>query len=110
VLKNTKNGELTELHPQGVFVFIGLTPNSAFVSNLVDTDERGFILTDGTLQTSVPGIFAAGDARMGSTKQAASAAGEGAAVALAIRRYIEPRAGSEVECDLRRDGFAVASI
>jgi thioredoxin reductase (NADPH) len=109
VLKNTKNGELTELHPQGVFVFIGLTPNSAFVSNLVDTDERGFILTDGTLQTSVPGIFAAGDARMGSTKQAASAAGEGAAVALAIRRYIEPRAGSEVECDLRRDGFAVAS-
>jgi thioredoxin reductase (NADPH) len=110
VLKNTMSGDLTELHPQGVFVFIGLTPNSAFVSDFVETDERGFILTDGTLQTSVPGIFAAGDVRMGSTKQAASAAGEGAAVALAIRRYVEPRAGSEVECDLRRDGLAVASI
>lgn len=107
VLKDTTTGDLTELHPQGVFVFIGLTPNTAFVRDLVNTDERGFILTGGTLETSVPGIFAAGDARMGSTKQAASAAGEGAAVALAIRRYVEPRAGSEVERDLRRDGMAV---
>ena len=50
-------------------------------------------VTDGMLQSSVPGIFAAGDCRQGSTKQAASAAGEGAAVALAIRRYVEPLSG-----------------
>ena len=56
-------------------------------------DERGFIETDVGLQTSMPGVFAAGDCRAGSTKQAASAAGEGAAVALAIRRYIQPLAG-----------------
>lgn len=94
VLKNTKSGELTEIEPDGVFVFIGLTPNTELVKDLVETDERGFIVTDASLQTNVPGIFAAGDSRSGSTKQAASAAGEGAAVALAIRRYIMPRAES----------------
>jgi thioredoxin reductase (NADPH) len=91
VLKNTKTGEETEIDPDGVFVFIGLTPNTEIVRNLVDTDERGFVLTNAALETSVPGIFAAGDCRAGSTKQAASAAGEGAAVALAIRKYVEPK-------------------
>jgi thioredoxin reductase (NADPH) len=108
VLKNTATGELTEVTPQGVFVFIGLTPNTGFVKSLVRTDERGFIVTDGTLETNVPGIFAAGDVRAGSTKQAASAAGEGAAVALAIRRYIEPRAGGSLERDWRREGVVAA--
>jgi len=92
VLKESRTGEQRELHPAGVFVFIGLSPNTDTVRGTVDLDERGFIVTDGTLQTSVPGIFAAGDCRVGSTKQAASAAGEGAAVALAIRRYVEPLA------------------
>src|SRR5438309_1884156 len=73
--------------------FIGLTPNTAIVQGQVQMDERGFIETDVGLQTSMQGIFAAGDCRAGSTKQAASAAGEGAAVALAIRRYIQPLAG-----------------
>jgi thioredoxin reductase (NADPH) len=76
-----------------VFVFVGLTANTQLVQGLVKLDERGAIETDPTLQSSVPGIFAAGDARTGSTKQAASAAGEGAAVALSIRRYVEPLAG-----------------
>jgi thioredoxin reductase (NADPH) len=76
----------------GVFVFIGLSPNSDLVKGLVDVDAQGFLVTDAGLQTSVPGIFAAGDVRAGSTKQAASAAGEGAAVALGIRRYVEHNA------------------
>ena len=92
VLRNATTGETTEITPKGVFVFIGLKPNTQIVKDLVMLDERGFIVTDGMLQTSVPGIFAAGDARADSTKQAASAAGEGAAVALALRRYIEPLA------------------
>lgn len=92
VLQDNQTGEQRELHPGGVFVFVGLTPNTELVRGLVQTDERGFITTDVGLQTSVPGIFAAGDCRTGSTKQAASAAGEGAAVALAIRRYVEPLA------------------
>ena len=90
VLKNTKTGELTDVKTNGVFVFIGLTPNTGLIEGQVTLDERGFIVTDGMLATSVAGVFAAGDCREGSTKQAASAAGEGAAVALAIRRYIQP--------------------
>ena len=79
-----------ELKPNGVFVFIGLTPNTDVLKGVVDLDDWGFVTTDAALQTSVPGVFAAGDVRAGSTKQAASAAGEGAAVALGIRRYLEP--------------------
>jgi thioredoxin reductase (NADPH) len=90
VLQDVTTGERKEVSTDGVFVFIGLTPNTAIVADQLEVDQRGFIVTDATLQTSVPGIFAAGDCREGSTKQAASAAGEGAAVALAIRRYIQP--------------------
>ncbi len=92
VLRDSATDELLELHPDGVFVFIGLSPNTKLVDGLVTRDERGFITTDAALQTSVPGVFAAGDCRAGSTKQAASAAGEGAAVALGIRRYLEQHA------------------
>jgi len=81
----------------GVFVFIGLLPNTDVVADLVTLDDRGFVVTDGMLTTSVPGVFAAGDVRQGSTKQAASAAGEGATAALAIRRYVEPLAGGVPE-------------
>jgi thioredoxin reductase (NADPH) len=89
VLRDVASDETREIDPEGVFVFIGLTPNTQLVADLVELDEFGFIKTDIGLQTSVPGIFAAGDARAGSTKQAASAAGEGAAVALSIRRHLE---------------------
>jgi thioredoxin reductase (NADPH) len=83
-------GQSREVDVDGVFVFIGLSPNTALVKDQVRLDDQGFILTDAALSTSIPGVFAAGDCRAGSTKQAASAAGEGAAVALAIRRYLEP--------------------
>jgi thioredoxin reductase (NADPH) len=95
-LKDTRTGEERDVATDGVFVFIGLTPNSALVRGIVDLDDSGFVLTDAGLQTNVPGVFAAGDVRAGSTKQAASAAGEGAAVALAIRRYVEPFASGMV--------------
>ncbi|MGH2632515.1 MAG: thioredoxin-disulfide reductase, partial [Tepidiformaceae bacterium] len=91
-VKDTTTGELRDLETAGAFIFIGLSPNVAMVKDLVAMDNLGFITTDAALMTNVPGIFAAGDVRAGSTKQAASAAGEGAAVALAIRRYVEPLA------------------
>jgi thioredoxin reductase (NADPH) len=83
------DGVTTEEQFDGVFVFIGLSPNTALVADVVDLDPQGFVVTDAGLQTSAPGVFAAGDVRAGSTKQAASAAGEGAAVALGIRRWVE---------------------
>jgi thioredoxin reductase (NADPH) len=93
VVRDLKTGETSELHPGGMFVFIGLTPNTSLVEGLVGLDERSFVETDAGLQTNLPGVFAAGDCRAGSTKQAASAAGAGAAAAIAIRRYLEPFAG-----------------
>jgi len=77
-----------ELAPAAVFVFIGLSPNSGWLPGEIKRDEQGFIVTSPTLETSLPGVFAAGDVRKGSTKQAASAAGEGATAALMIREYI----------------------
>lgn len=88
VLQNLETGALTELRPKGVFVFIGQLPNNELAKGLVELDRGGFIVTGKGLETSVPGIFAAGDARSGSTKQAASAVGEGATAALAIRDYL----------------------
>ena len=89
VLEDRESGATEELHPAGAFVFIGLDPNTGFVKGSVDLDDRGLIVTDIGLQTSMPGVFAAGDVRSGSTKQLASAVGEGAAAAIGIRRYLE---------------------
>jgi thioredoxin reductase (NADPH) len=65
-----------------------MDPNSDPFINTLDTDEKGFLLTRDNLETSMPGVFAAGDVRSGSTKQAAAAAGEGATVALMVRQYL----------------------
>ena len=79
-----------ELHSaQGAFIFIGLDPNTAWLNELVELDGAGFIVTSRTMETSVPGVFSAGDVRSGSTKQLAAAVGEGAAVALQIRHYLD---------------------
>lgn len=89
IVKDTITGETKELHPAGCFVFIGLDPNTDFVKGQVDLDQRGLISTNMGLMTSMPGVFAAGDVRSGSTKQLASAVGEGAAAAIGIRQYLE---------------------
>ena len=88
VVRDRASGASEELHPAGLFVFIGLSPNSGWLPASIERDPYGFVMTKESLETSLPGIFAAGDVRKGSTKQAASAAGEGAAVALMIREYL----------------------
>lgn len=87
----TETGQKVIFETDGVFVFVGLNPNSGFVKDTVELDKIGLIKTDGKLQTSVPGIFAAGDIRSGATMQIASAAGEGSTAALMIREYLEGR-------------------
>ena len=79
----------SEFATSGVFVFIGLDPNTAWLPPQIERDARGFALTDSAFMTSAPRIFAAGDVRAGSTKQLASAVGEGAAVAIQIRRFLD---------------------
>jgi thioredoxin reductase (NADPH) len=71
------------------FVFVGLDPNTSFLNGLIETDSRNFIVTDRNFRTNIPGVFAAGDVREGSTKQLASAVGEGAAAAIQIRYHLE---------------------
>ena len=109
-IRNTMTNAETELHPAAVFVFIGLDPNSGTVKDLVALDPYGYIVTGHELvhhldwqakyathferpplamETCVPGIFAAGDVRAGSTKQVASAVGEGASAAISIREYLK---------------------
>ena len=71
-------------------MFIGLIPNTQFLKGSgVELDEAGFVKTDLSLMTSVPGVFSSGDCRSGATMQIASATGEGATAALMIRQYIE---------------------
>jgi thioredoxin reductase (NADPH) len=88
LLHDTAGGTDKELFPGAVFVFVGLEPNTQFLRGVVDLDEVGFVRTSPTLETSQSGVFAAGDARLGSTKQLVSAAGEGATAALMIRQYL----------------------
>ena len=85
------DGAESDLAATGAFVFIGLEPNTDWLAGMVDLDERGFVVTDRMMTTSVPGLFAAGDIRAGSTKQLAAAVGEGAAAALQIRYHLQQR-------------------
>jgi len=83
-------GNSVEFKTDGVFVFVGLSPNTGFLNNSkVELDEIGMIKTKTNLETSIPGVFAAGDVRSGATMQIASATGEGATAALMIRKYLE---------------------
>lgn len=85
-----QDGQTVSYDTDGVFIFIGLKPNTSFLDGSgVELDEVGLIKTDKSLATSVPGVFASGDVRSGATMQIASAVGEGATAALSIREYLE---------------------
>lgn len=86
----TENGESKLINIDGVFIFIGLKPNTGFLAGSpVDLDERGLVKTNNKLETSMRGVFACGDVRSGATMQIASAVGEGATAALSIREYLD---------------------
>ena len=84
----TTNGQPVNYRASGIFVLIGLIPTTTPFKGSLDLDEAGFIVTDPKLATSIPGVFAAGDVRSGSTWQIASAVGEGASAALSVREYL----------------------
>ena len=89
-IKTTKDGEQTELSADGLFVFIGLIPNTQFLADSgVKLDPQGHIITNEHLETSVKGVYASGDVRSGSTMQIATAVGEGATAAMKIREYLD---------------------
>ena len=88
-LENLFTQERTSHAAKGAFVFIGLDPNTEWLGGSVGLDERKFVTTDQMFSTSARGVFAAGDVRSGSTKQLASAVGEGAAAAIQIRYFLD---------------------
>ena len=90
-LKNVKSGEKSELKVDGVFVAIGLIPNSALFVGLVEMDENNNISTNELMRTSVPGIFAAGDVRKNSARQVATAVGDGATAAKSAFSFLKER-------------------
>ena len=90
-LRNVKSGELSTLGVDGIFVAIGLEPNSQPFDDTADLDETGHIMTDESMATSAPGIFAVGDIRRNSARQVASAVGDGATAAASAFRYIRER-------------------
>jgi thioredoxin reductase (NADPH) len=106
-IRNNATGEVSELHVPGVFVFIGLSPNSQPFKDVVKIDSQGFILTGIDFQTSTEGIFAAGDVRAGSTKQLVSAAGEGAGAAIAIREHLRGHDAHSMEAALVEKSISV---
>lgn len=87
---DTTTGKKKEFETDGVFVFVGLQPNTAFVgASGIELDSIGLIKSNESLETSMPGVFVAGDCRSGATMQIATAVGEGATASLRIREYLE---------------------
>ena len=89
IVADVKTGKTDVIPASGIFIFIGITPNSGIVKGLVDMDEKGFILADASMQTSKEGIYACGDVIKKSLYQIANAVGEGATAAFNAQRYIE---------------------
>lgn len=87
--RNVESGELSSRPVKGVFVFIGTLPNTGLVQGQVELDDKGFILTDQNMRTSLPGVFAAGDVRSKLFRQISTAVGEGATASFAVEKYLE---------------------
>lgn len=93
-IKNLKTQKTDDFRTDGVFIFIGHDPNTKFINGLVKLDDHGYVVTPpNSMETSVPGIFAAGEIRAGAVKQLVSACGEGCEAALQAQAYIEHHHG-----------------
>lgn len=88
VIKNIKTGELSEKAVDGVFFFVGAVPKTKFLEGKVDLNQQGYILTNDLMETNVPGVYAAGDARAKYLRQVITAASDGAVAAVAAEKYL----------------------
>ncbi len=88
-VQNVKTGDITELSVDGCFIWVGILPSTQFLKDAVKLDEQGFIIADLNMETSVPGVFAAGDVRNTTLRQIATAVGDAAIAAFSAEQYIE---------------------
>ncbi|KPK75713.1 MAG: hypothetical protein AMJ79_10130 [Phycisphaerae bacterium SM23_30] len=106
-LKNVKTGATEELACEGVFIFVGMIPNTGFLKGIVELDENGFIKCDPQyLRTSMPGVFGAGDCRKGAAMQLATAVGDGVAAAMFMKEYLRDRSWWEKDRCVESMSFA----
>ena len=87
-VKNLKTGEIWDLPTSGVFFFVGTVPQTDFLKGKVELDAQGYILTNEKMETNVPGVYAAGDARKKYLRQVITAAADGAIAAVAAEKYL----------------------
>ena len=88
VVRNVKTGEVTNLDVTGVFIYVGLHPETDYLKGVLPLDEEGRVPTNQRMETEIPGVFAAGDIRGNSPRQAITAAGEGATAAIAAEKFL----------------------
>jgi len=88
-LEDVRTGQDSYLEVDGVFVAIGLIPNTSYLKDIVPLDEKGAVIVNNMMETAVPGVFAAGDIRINSIRQVVAAAGDGAVAAVSAAAYIE---------------------
>lgn len=89
-VKNVKTGQASRIDCDGVFIFVGTVPNTNFVKGFVDLNKAGFVICDPWyLRTSLPGVFVAGDCRIGAAMQLATACGDGVLVAMMLKNYLK---------------------
>jgi len=88
-VQNVKTGDKTQLSVDGCFIWVGTIPNTQFLADSVKLDEYGFIIADLNMETSVPGVFTAGDVRNTPLRQVVTAVGDGAIAAVSAENYIE---------------------
>jgi thioredoxin reductase (NADPH) len=91
LVRNVKTGEVKEFETEGVFLFVGIVPRTQFLKGLVQMDDGGYVLTNEDCETSVKGIFAAGDCRKKLLRQITTAVGDGATAASAAEKYLEEK-------------------
>jgi thioredoxin reductase (NADPH) len=105
-LKDVKTGEEEDYPCNGIFIFIGMVPNTDFLKGFVELTDRGFIKCDcAYLRTNVPGIFVAGDCRVGAAMQLATAVGDGVVTAMMMKQYFrDPNWWNEPVSDLLQPG------
>jgi len=88
VVKNLKTDELSEIETSGVFIFVGYVPNTEFLKGKVELDDNGYIIVNGKMETSIPGVYAAGDANQKFLRQVVTATSDGAIAAVAADKYL----------------------
>ena len=91
IVKNKKTQELRELNVSAVFVAIGIIPQTDDVKDMVKTDSAGYIFTDGSMKTSLPGVFAAGDIIVKTLRQVVTAAADGAIAIYSVQSYLREK-------------------